>query len=67
MMSFTREWLVAEARRQGLFLDDADIEAIYERAAMTKAELERSRPDGVESLEPVYRFVSPDETAVDRG
>ncbi len=60
MTSFTREWLAAEARRQGLVPDDADLEAIYERVAMTKAELERARPEGVESLEPVYRFVAPD-------
>lgn len=61
MTPFTREWLVAEARRQGLPLDDADVEAIYERVAMTKAQLERIRPDDVEGLEPVYRFVPPDE------
>ena len=57
MTPFTREWLAAEARRQGLPLDDADVEAIYERAAMTKAQLERVRPDDVEGLEPVYRFM----------
>ena len=61
MTAFTRAWLLAEARRQGLALDDADADAIYERVAMTKAELEQIRPDDVESLEPVYRFVPPDE------
>ena len=60
MTSFTREWLMAEARRQGLVIDEADAEAIYERVAMTKDELERSRADDVETLEPVYRFVAPD-------
>jgi hypothetical protein len=57
--SFTREWLVAEAARQGLSIDDADAEAIFERVAMTKAELARARPDKVEDLEPVYLFKIP--------
>lgn len=61
MTSFTRDWLVAEAQRQGLPLDDADVDAIYERVAMTKAQLERTRPGDVESLEPVYRFVPPED------
>ena len=57
MTSFTREWLVAEAERQGLRLADADAQAIYESVAMTKAELARIRPEETERLEPVYRFV----------
>jgi hypothetical protein len=61
MTSFTREWLAAEAERQGLHIDDADAQAIYERVAMTKVELARIRPDEAESLEPVYRFVTPDD------
>ncbi|HKX19720.1 MAG TPA: hypothetical protein VJT33_17095 [bacterium] len=61
MTSFTRDWLATEAQRQGLSLDDADVEAIYERVAMTKAQLERIRPGDVEGLEPVYRFVPPDD------
>ena len=54
--SFTREWLVAEAARQGLSIDDADAEAVFEWVAMIKAELARARPDNVESLEPAYLF-----------
>ena len=61
MTSFTRDWLATEAQRQGLSLDDADVEAIYERVAMTKAQLERIRPGDIEGLEPVYRFVPPDD------
>ena len=57
MTSFTREWLAAEAARQGLPLDEADAEAIYERVAEIKAEIARRRLDVVE---PVYRFVAPD-------
>lgn len=53
---FTREWLLAEAARQGLPIDNADADAIYERVAIAKAELARARPDSVESLEPVYWF-----------
>jgi len=60
MTSFTREWLAAEAARQGLPLDEADAEAIYERVAEIKAEIARRRLDDVETLEPVYRFVAPD-------
>ena len=46
--------------RQGLPLDEADAEAIYERVAEIKAEIARRRLDDVETLEPVYRFVAPD-------
>jgi len=60
MTSFTREWLAAEAAQQGLRLDDADAEAIYERVAMIKALMARLRPDRVEELEPVYRFIAPE-------
>jgi hypothetical protein len=61
MTSFTREWLAAEAAAQGLRLDEADAEAIFERVAGIKAQMARLRPDdGVETLEPVYRFVPPD-------
>lgn len=59
MTSFTREWFAAEAAQQGLRLDDADAEAIYERVAMIKAQITRLRPDDVETLEPVYRFIVP--------
>ena len=54
--SFTREWLVAEAVRQGLSIDDADAQAIFEWVATIKAELARARPEDVEGLEPVYLF-----------
>lgn len=60
MTSFTREWLLAEAAHQGLPIDDADAEAIYERVATIKADMARLRLDDVETLEPVYRFVVPD-------
>ena len=60
MTSFTREWFAPEAAQQGLRLDDADAEAIYERVAMIKASLARVRPDDVETLEPVYRFIVPE-------
>ena len=60
MTSFTREWLAAEAAQQGLPLDDADADAIYERVAMIKGLMARIRPDRVEDLEPVYRFVTPE-------
>jgi len=54
--SFTRQWVVAEAARQGLPMDDADAKAIFEWVATIKAELARARPDNVEGLEPVYLF-----------
>jgi hypothetical protein len=58
--SFTRQWVVAEAARQGLPMDAADAKAIFEWVATIKAELARARPEDVESLEPVYRLALPD-------
>jgi hypothetical protein len=59
MTSMTRGWFAAEADAQGLRLDDADADAIYERVAMIKDRIARIRPEDVEALEPVYRFIPP--------
>jgi len=63
MTNFTREWLAAEAARQGLALDDADVEEIFERVAAVKQEMAQIRPGSAEDIEPVYRFAVPQETS----
>jgi hypothetical protein len=63
MTMLTREWLRAEAERQGLALSEQDVEAIYERVATIKAALAAQRPEVTEGLEPPLRFVMPDESS----
>lgn len=51
-----REWLRAEAERQGLDLSEDDLEFIQQRLEATRTALAKLRPVNTEGLEPPYYF-----------
>lgn len=58
-MDVSREWIRAEAQRQGIALTDEDLEAIARQLETTKAGLARVRLPETAGLEPSYRLVLP--------
>lgn len=58
-MDVSRQWIRAEAERQGIILTDEDVEAVAKQLETTKAGLAKARRPETAGLEPSYRFVLP--------